>query len=154
MIIIKNLLTEEQRKNLIKKSQPILVSSPKYPSRQTHPEMHLFPGFVPISNIFLEAIEKEVGRELRITKCWITYVTGKKEESKWHTHLNCDLTAVYYIKTLRFLNSGTEFEKKGLVRVSQNDMLIFDPKLVHRPPRYPFQFKRYTLTLELSHKYP
>ena len=146
---IENILTNEQRVDLIKKCKPFLTKIPNCPAIQTYPHLHQVNDLVSFYEIFLKRIENELKLNVSIFKSWVNEDVGRKEDIHWHTHDNVDYTCVYYMKTIPFFNSGTLFED-GFIRSKQNSMLIFPGNVLHGTPSYPFRFiKRYSLVIDL-----
>tara|TARA_B100000287_G_scaffold234638_1_gene221000 strand:+ start:183 stop:683 length:501 start_codon:yes stop_codon:yes gene_type:complete len=158
--IIKNVLTNKERKKLIKDCQPHLLDSeemgrrsgkaspPRYPGKQTLGNIHVIPCFTsPIEKI-ARVVADTVREDLILSKSWINWSTGKKTDMGWHTH-PVDYSAVYYIKTFPLFSNGTLFEE-GLFKAPQNSVLIFPSYLMHSAPSSPLRFSRYTLALDLT----
>tara|TARA_B100000287_G_scaffold49320_1_gene43689 strand:- start:293 stop:781 length:489 start_codon:yes stop_codon:yes gene_type:complete len=156
-LIIKNILSNEERKKVIKDVQPYFLDWQEVigydlPGRQTASNLHKKPEFVfPIKKI-VERVEKEMGLYLKVSKSWVKWSNGRENQMNWHNHIeeNTTYTSVYYLKTLPFFSSGTLFED-GFVRLPQNSMIIFPPDLPHTTPKHPFPFiDRYVMVINLS----
>ena len=165
MIIINNVLTNKERKWLIKSCQPYLIYwGPSYPGTQTENILFTYPQF---KDIHYKILSKIPTLNLKIKTSWINRTQGKKEDVRWHTH-QCDYTLVYYMQTLPFFNSGTLFKgdvvssllsngelgvSDTFMRVKQNSLIVFPGNLKHATPSYPFPFfNRYSLAMELMNK--
>ena len=158
--IVKNILTNKERKQLIKYSKPLLLTGEQLnlrkgpleypPSKQTLANLHKNDKFKPVIRKLLHriAIEMGPGLELVTDKIWVNWNSGKKEEQCWHTHVS-EYALVYYIRTVPFFNSGTQFKHK-FVRAPQNSLMIFSGDMEHTVPSYPFYFGRYTLSMEIN----
>ena len=66
--VIKNVLTNDERKKLLEDVQPLLVDGTsvylgdpgnRYPGKQTHETLHLHPDFIPTLNDMVELVSKE-----------------------------------------------------------------------------------------------
>ena len=150
MIIINNVLTNKERKDLIKFSQPYLKNfGPDYPGKQTPGNIFKYHQFKDIHYKILSTCVKKLKLTLEISRSWINLTNGRKKETYWHNHPS-DYTLVYFIQTLPFFNSGTLFREK-FIRVKQNGIVIFPGKIEHAAPSYPFPFfERYSLAMELN----
>ena len=162
--IIKNVLTNQERKKLIKDCQPYLMTGKemsdmlfkekniitgRYPGRQTREYLHTIPCFqLPINKI-LRAISEEFKRSFVLQMSWINWTNGNKEDINWHNHPYTNYSAVYYIKTFPFFNNGTLFED-GFIKSPQNSVLIFPAEIKHTAPSSPLRFDRYTMALDLG----
>ena len=161
--IIKNILTNKERKQLIEYSKPLLLTGEELnrhavqeglrqvkfpPSKQTLSDLHRNDKFIPIIIKILKRIESETKLKVIVDNVWVNYNKGKKEEEAWHSH-SYEYAVVYYIKTIPFLNNGTRFENK-FVRAPQNSLIMFPGYLRHSVPSYPFYFERYTLAIDLN----
>ena len=159
--IIKNILTNKERKQLIEYSKPLLLTGEELnrhavariedsypPSKQTLSDLHRNDKFIPIIIKILNQIESETKLKVIPDKVWINWNSGKKEEQCWHTHPS-EYTIVYYIKTFPFFNNGTCFKDK-FVRAPQNSLIMFTGNMSHSVPSYPFYFERYTLAMNLN----
>tara|TARA_B100000287_G_C20626316_1_gene777965 strand:+ start:1308 stop:1760 length:453 start_codon:yes stop_codon:yes gene_type:complete len=148
MNIINNVLTNKERKDLIKSCQPYLKDwGPNYPGTQTENTIFTHFKFKDIHYKILSKIKPTLS--LKIKSSWINQTQGKKKDTQWHTH-SCDYTLIYYMQTLPFFNSGTLFKDK-FIRVKQNSLLLFPGNIEHATPSYPFPFfNRYSLVMELT----
>ena len=146
-----NVLSNQERKKLIKDCQPLLQDlGEEYPGKQTKCGLHLHPDFLSPIKDMVRIIFKETGLDLVVADmAWINWTNGSKKDVAWHTH-ECDYALVYYIKTpLPFFSNGTLFED-GFVRAPQNSMIIFPAHLIHTAPSSPFRFDRYTMAINLN----
>ena len=152
MYKIHNVLSNKDRKKLIKDCQPLLLDlGEEFPGKQTYSTLHLHSNFIsPIKNM-VRTLCKETGLDLVVVdKAWINWTNGSKKDIGWHNH-SCDYALVYYMKIpLPFFSNGTLFEDR-FVRAPQNSMIIFPAKLKHTAPSSPFRFDRYTMALELNY---
>ena len=165
--VIKNVLTNDERKKLLKDIQPLLVDGTKlamatlganyyehpllrFPGKQTYDTLHLHPKCIPILNYMVELVNKEMGKNLMLIKAWANWTNGKKKDMGWHDHRNDgEYAAVYYMKTFPLFSNGTLF-RDGLVKAPQNSMLVFPAELEHTAPSSPLRFGRYTLAMNLK----
>ena len=150
MIIINNVLTNKERKDLIKFSQPYLKNfGPDYPGKQTDGDISKYFPFKDIHYKILSICTKKLKLSLEISRSWINLTNGRKGETYWHNHPSV-YTLVYFIQTLPFFNSGTLLREK-FIRVKQNGIVLFPGKTEHAAPSYPFPFfDRYSLAMELN----
>ena len=156
--IIKNVLTTKERKQLIKDSKPLLFTGEELeerfhhkfpPSKQTLSLLHTNDKFKSLIVKMLDRINDEIGLSFGTDNVWVNWNSGKKNEMAWHSHPS-PYTCVYYMKTVLFLNSGTQFKHK-FVRAPQNSLMLFPGDIDHTVPSYPFHFiERYTLAMDLN----
>ncbi len=160
MIIIKNVLSKEERIQLIEDSKSLLIAGEELSlrfkkyfsvSKQTLSNLHKNGKFQPIIRKLLDRIAVEMGPGLEpvTDNVWVNWNSGKKEEMMWHSHSAYDYACVYYMQTIPFLNSGTQFVEE-FIRAPQNSLMIFPGDEVHSVPSYPFGFERYTLSMDLN----
>ena len=158
--VIKNVLTNDERKKLLKDVQPLLVdgttlaayykSYQRYPGKQTHDTLHLHPDFIPTLIYMVKLISKEMGKKFVLERAWANYSNGKKVDMGWHNHRrDCEYVAVYYMKTFPLFSNGTLF-RDGLVKAPQNSILVFPSDIDHTAPSSPLRFSRYTLAVNLN----
>ena len=167
-LIIKNVLTNKQRKKLLEDCKPLLQtsdqlkalynSSPEveYAGKQTTSMLHENSIFLKPITSMMKRVHKETGSNFTIRKSWINWTDGRKSQEGWHTHSprDGDFVMVYYIKTpLPFFSNGTLFREK-FVRVPQNSLLIFPNHLEHTAPTSPFRLDRYTMGMDLFLEFP
>ena len=166
MYKIHNVLSNDERKKLIKDVQPFLRDSKQiniqennssmekyFPGKQSHSVLHLNIEFVPVMKKILDKIKKEIKLDLEICRSWVLWSNGREDQSQWHHHYvyeDVSFSSVYYLKTLPFFSNGTLFED-GMVRAPQNSMIIFPAHLMHTTPKYPLLFiDRYVMSMNLS----
>ncbi len=166
-LLIKNVLSNKQRKKLIRDAQPLLKTSDeiadyynnhrgqRYAGRQTTCNLQEDPKFLEPIITMMTRIHKETGKNFVVKNSWINWTNGTKKEVAWHDHLKAvdrgtGYTMVYYIKVpLPFFSNGTLFKEEGFITAPQNSILIFPPHLVHTAPSSPFRLERYTMSLDL-----
>ena len=168
--VVKNILTNKERKDLIKYSKPLLVDGEEMnrqvdipggqhfskdvtyfpPSKQTWSiSLDAHPQFKPIvKKIFTKAVQ-DLKYNVYMAKFWVNWNNGKKNQQLWHHHDETDYAVVYYMRTFPFLNNGTCF-KDGFVKAPQNSLIIFSAEQLHSVPAYPIPFHRYTLAMNLN----
>jgi hypothetical protein len=165
MYKIHNVLSNKERKKLIKDIQPFLMSMEQqnirynnnkfYPGKQTEDLLHLKPEFASVMKKILDKIKKEIKFNLEIRRSWVKWSNGGEDQMNWHNHYlyeDVSFVAVYYLKTIPFFSSGTLF-KDGFVRVPQNSMIIFPAHILHTTPKHPFPFiDRYVMSIDLNFK--
>tara|TARA_B100000965_G_scaffold335086_1_gene300797 strand:+ start:56 stop:559 length:504 start_codon:yes stop_codon:yes gene_type:complete len=162
MYKIHNVLSNKERKKLIKDIQPFLMDgeslgkyyniSDSFPGKQTISNLHQQPEFFSVIKKIEDIIKKEINLNLEVTKSWVKY-SNSDTQLNWHSHYpkdNVSFASVYYIKTIPFFSNGTLFED-GFVRAPQNSMIIFPAHLLHTTPKYSFPFiDRYVMSLNLN----
>ena len=160
--IVKNVLTNKERKKLIKDCKPHLIDGKelltiygkyyppgfRFPAQQTKETIYDIPCFKEPINKILVSASRALQKGLGLHQAWITCTTGKDTDCSWHNH-PFKWSCVYYMKTIPFIDSGTLF-KDGFMRAPQNSLIIFPGNLDHCPPTSPLRFKRYTLALDLG----
>ena len=159
MYKIHNVLSNQERKKIIKDIQPFLMdgeslgkyynTSDSFPGKQTISNLHQQSEFVSVIKKIEDIIKKEINLDLEVTKSWVKY-SNSDTQLNWHTH-HCAYASVYYMKIpLPFFSNGTLFED-GMVRAPQNSMIIFPAHLLHKPPTNPFPFiDRYVMSIDLN----
>ena len=162
MYKIYNVLSNQERKKIIKDIQPFLMDSEQlgkyyntshsFPGKQTTSRLHQQPPFVSVIKKIEDIIKKEINLDLEVSKSWVKY-SNSDTPLNWHRHYpldNVSFASVYYLKTLPFFNNGTLFED-GFVRSPQNSMIIFPAQLLHTTPKSLFPFiDRYVMSLNLN----
>tara|TARA_B100000085_G_C18264207_1_gene399289 strand:+ start:54 stop:554 length:501 start_codon:yes stop_codon:yes gene_type:complete len=158
IIKLKNVLSDDERRHLIKESKKFLISKKTldelfqkdHPCDQTTSSLHRFKNFDQVHYKILERIIKETGQKFVICGSWVNKLTNKNSSiSYWHTHNNSHLSVVYYARKVPFIHKGTLFEKEGLIECSQNSAIVFPSDMKHTVPNNYFPLDRYTLALEL-----
>ena len=163
MYKIHNILSNDERKKLIKDVQPFLMDREQmnihynntdfYPGKQTDDLLHLKPEFTSLIKKIIDKIKKEIKLDLEVRRSWVKWSNGREDQMNWHHHYiyeDVSFAAVYYLKTLPFFSNGTLFED-GLVRVPQNSMIIFPAHILHTTPNNPFHFiDRYVMSMDLN----
>lgn len=155
--IVKNVLTNKERKKLIADCKPHLIDGKElgkkygrtFPAKQTLETIYHIPCFREPINKILVTIANTLRQGIVLQRVWINCTTGKDEDSEWHNHIPMKWSCVYYMKTIPFVDSGTLF-KDGFMRAPQNSLIIFPANLDHRPPTSPLRFKRYSMALDLT----
>jgi len=147
IIKLENILTTEERLDLLKKAEHFVFKSEERPGLQSHNDMHKKSEFNIIHQKIINRLHEETGKLLCIDRSWILKTTGKREESRWHTHER-PFSLVYYIKIPSSQGNGTHFEHE-FVEVAENSLIFFDGSLKHKPPEYSFSFSRYTIGMDL-----
>ena len=163
MYKIYNVLSNRERKKIIKDVKPLLMDSEQlqrnynhsydYPGKQTDSQLHLRPQFSSAIKKILDKVIKETGIDLLVYQSWVKWSNGREDQMNWHSHYPLQpvsFASVYYLKTLPFFSNGTLFED-GFVQVPQNSMIIFPAHLLHTTPKYPFPFiDRYVMSINLN----
>ena len=157
--LIINILTDNERKKLIKDCQPYLLDSEQlkkkfggdYPGKQTESNLHYISCFKDPIDKILYKIKNELKQDLGIQKAWINWTNGNPQDIGWHTHPYAKFSAVYYM-TLH--NCGTQFED-SFVETELNSLLVFPSDLLHTAPASRFKYnryERYTMALDLTYE--
>ena len=167
MYKIYNVLSNKDRKKLIKDIQPFLMTREElniyynnditYMGKQTDQMFHLIPEVAPVMKKIIDKIKEEFFLDLEVRRSWVKWSNGRDDQIGMHHHYafrDISFTGVYYLKTIPFFSSGTLFED-GFVRSPQNSMLIFAAPLLHSTPTNPFPFiDRYTVQFDLNYRNP
>ena len=161
MYKIHNVLSNKERKKIIKDVQPFLMNREQmnirynnnrfYPGKQTEDSLHLKPEFALVMNKIIDKIKKEINLDLEVRRSWVKYSNSDTPLS-WHNHIDkpVSFASVYYLKTLPFFSNGTLFED-GFIRAPQNSMIIFPAHILHTTPTNPFPFiDRYVMSIDLN----
>ena len=162
-LILKNVLTNKQRKKLLEDCKPLLQTSDqlkalynsapgvKYAGKQTTSMLHENLIFLKPITSMMKRVHKETGRNFTIRKSWINWTNGNKKDITWHDHEKggAAYSCVYYMKTFPLFSNGTLFED-GLFKAPQNSLLIFPSNIKHTAPSSPLPFSRYTWAFDLN----
>ena len=149
MIVINNILPRKERKELLELCKPLVKNTPGVPSKQSDPFLHLNSSVRKYIEIFNKKISDRLSKQLYFQKVWVNEDRGYRKDVHWHNH-QYELAAVYYLKTMPLVNSGTLFQDK-FVRCKQNSILLFPGYLIHGTPSYPFHWiKRYSIAMEIN----
>jgi len=129
--IHRNVLTEEERLELIKDSNEYLVKFEVNPNLQTHPDLH-----EKLNEQSLKSIQKLLDKigVTSILRCWATYTDPMKVEGCWHKH-PVNLTSVYYMENPESL--GTVFRvdnKEFRIDVPTNTLVVIPGYIDHNGP--------------------
>ena len=163
MYKIHNILSNDERKKLIKDVQPFLMDREQmnihynntdfYPGKQTDDLLHLKPEFTSLIKKIIDKIKKEIKLDLEVSRAWVKWSNGREDQMNWHHHYifkDTSFAAVYYLKTLPFFSNGTLFREK-FVRSPQNSMIIFPSHILHTTPTNLFHFiDRYVMGIDLN----
>ena len=158
--LIENIFSIEEREEMIINLQPLLVDGKElgkrvvedvvFPGKQTYPTLHLHSDFKePIAKI-ISRIEKDVEINVKTLRGWANQSTGR-DKLRWHKHDDdgADYSVVYYLKTFRFMGSGTQFRGE-FIKAPQNSLIVFPSHLYHAAPRGMLFLERYSLALDLK----
>ena len=149
MMVINNILSRKERKELLELCKPLVKYRPGYPAKQSDEFLHLNPSVRKYIEIFNKKISDRLSKQLYFQKVWVNEDRGYKKDVYWHNHRH-ELAAVYYLKTIPLVNSGTLFQDE-FVRCKQNSILLFPGYLMHGTPSYPFHWiKRYSIAMEIN----
>ena len=151
MIKIDNVFNRSQRLDLLKLCKPLCRVMKDYPASQSNAYIHNDKDIKPYIRIIKRKIEFALERDCDLSMVWVNEDRGYKKDIFWHTHPGYNWTAVYYMKTIPYINSGTLFEEEGFVRMKQNSMLLFPGWVKHGTPSYPFHWiKRYSIAMDIE----
>ena len=149
MMVINDILSKKQRKDLLELCKPLVKNTSGVPAKQSDPFLHLNPSVRKYIEIFNKKISNGLSKQIYFQKVWVNEDMGYKRDVYWHNH-QYELAAVYYLKTIPLVNSGTLFQDK-FVRCKQNSILLFPGYLMHGTPSYPFHWiKRYSIAMEIN----
>jgi len=162
MYKIHNVLSNQERKKLIKDIQPFLMdgeqlgkyynTSLSFPGKQTIADLHQQPEFFSVIKKIEDIIKKEIDLDLKVEKSWVK-CSNSDTQLNWHSHYpndNVSFASAYYLQTLPFVGNGTLFED-GFVRAPQNSIIIFPAHLLHTTPKNLFPFiDRYVMSFNLN----
>ena len=142
---VKEVLSEKERKSLIRKVHPLLIDNNKmskvfgtpdnldksinskkvrYPGKQTHPDLDLDRNFEPLISKIIKKAEIASGIPLICNGGWITETNGI--DVSWHIHptnlrgRGNHFSISYYIKMFPMFSNGTVF-MKGFSKQMPND---------------------------------
>ena len=155
--LIENIFSNDKRRQLIEYSKSLLLENSslvskylgrRYPGRQSDPNIHLLPTFRSSAEYIINSVKRKTRLNVGITKSWINWTNGKKEDIAWHNH-QTDYSMVYYMKTVPFFSDGTLFRDQ-FVKSPVNSLLLFPGYLEHTAPTCPFRIHRYTWAFELN----
>lgn len=145
---INNVLSNRERKKLLELCKPLCKEMPGFAAKQSDEFLHMRPRIKQYIDIFGQKISNKLSKTIYFNKVWVNEDGGYKKDISWHRH-HTELTAVYYMKTIPIINSGTLF-KDEFVRCKQNSILIFPGHIVHGTPAYPFHWiKRYSIAMDI-----
>ncbi len=163
--LLKNVFTEEEREKMLKNSKPLVVDAHvlslqtglrhNVPNNQSNPTVHLHPDFKWVYDRFLKIIKEKLDLDLVVDTSWVNEADGTQIRN-WHSHEPADYASVYYMKTNRLLNNGTQFKDK-FFRAPQNSLIVFPAHLLHSTPinnillRF-WRYSRYTLATDFNKK--
>ena len=151
---IPNVLSENQRLQLIEDAKPLLMTGAElseyfgkggwYPGKQTLSDIHKNSTFDDVFNIFIGQIWECLDIRFTIDKAWVNWTDGDKQHECWHTHRGL-YSAVYYMTPD---NCGTQFEDQ-FIETEVNSLLVFPACMRHTAPVSDSRYERYTLAMEL-----
>ena len=117
IFLVKNILTDEQREELLETSKPLLLDlGDDFPGKQTFGILHTVPKLKSIFDCMLQHIEHVMNYKFDIKNAWVNWTNGKNEDLNWHIH-SCHYSMVYYMSPF---NCGTLFRDKFII-VDNND---------------------------------
>ena len=109
MYKIHNILSNDERKKLIKDVQPFLMDREQmnihynntdfYPGKQTDDLLHLKPEFTSLIKKIIDKIKKEIKLDLEVRRSWVKWSNGREDQMNWHHHYRYEdvsFAAVYY----------------------------------------------------------
>lgn len=148
--IFHNILTEEERKLLLKEINPLLmVVSNEFSGLQTGAHLHCLLLEKGHYNIIKKIIKKsKLSGE--VDKCWVNYTDFDMRFINWHNHPETKKTLVYMLENPE--NLGTFFMINGKelrVKCPENSLITFDPKMMHSLPNNVTK-PRYSLAIDFK----
>ena len=160
---IDNVLTEDQRKELIKITESLFLtpdelnnlnvnSKRDYTSnniKQTAPFLHYRKDMENILITMIKKIHEKTNMRFVVESVWANLSFPVKRELLWHNHPT-PWSGVYYSEVLPFINNGTLFKKYGFVKSKQNSLLIFPGEEFHSQPTWPLFVRRHTLAMDFQ----
>ena len=87
--VIKNVLSNDERKKLLEDVKPLLVDGPvlaafynfgSLPGKQTHDTLQLHPDFIPALKYMVEFVSKEMGKNFELKKACVNWTNGDKKD--------------------------------------------------------------------------
>ena len=112
MYKIHNVLSNQERKKIIKDVKPFLMTSEQlqsnynhsydYPGKQTDSQLHLKPQFSSAIKKILDKVIEEIGMDLQVYQSWVKWSNGREDQMNWHSHYPLQpvsFASVYYLKT-------------------------------------------------------
>lgn len=133
--IYNNILSNEERINLLEKCKPFLYKIKGCPGLQTNPNLHEL--FLNDLDVF-EKIKKGVKINQKIKKCWMNYTDINFAYESWHDHNILDIydySCCYMIENPE--NIGTWFRVNDeicKVTCLTNSALVFHKSILHTVP--------------------
>ena len=143
---IDDILTEDERLNLLNLSKPLLEIIPFSPGLQTHHRLHTK---CPVISSLVEKIAKKSGFNRVIKKSWVNYTDRDLAYEMYHTHHDSFYTTiVYMIENPEGI--GTFFkigEKIYSTKCPTNSAMLFPTTMEHTvPPNV--TMPRYSLAID------
>ncbi len=158
---IVNLCTEDERKFLIKTLKPLLINGidlakqlgrkKRFPGYQTLANLHKNKDFDFLHEKLLEQIEYHLDLRLKVDRSWGLSTQGHDRDSNWHNHEGIPWSAVYYLKTVKHLNNGTQF-RDGFIEADPGSVLVFPGNLDHASPIYEVRHDRIVIAFDLLYE--
>ena len=94
MYKIHNVLSNQERKKIIKDVKPFLMTSEQlqsnynhsydYPGKQTDSVLHLRPEFSSTIKKILDKVIEEIGMDLQVYQSWVKWSNGREDQMNWH----------------------------------------------------------------------
>ena len=158
---IPNILTDDERKSVLKIIKPLLIDgedlakqlgrNEPFPGHQTLANLHLNPDLKFLHDRILSKISYHLDLDLTVERSWAKWSNGKENQTNWHNHEGIPWSAVFYLKTVKHLNNGTQF-RSGFVDVEPNSVLIFPGHLEHATPSHDIRHDRYVIAFDLIYE--
>ena len=165
ILTIENILSEDQRKELIKITEPLFLTGDElnqvasdvnskrdYTSsniKQTFPYLHNRLDMKDILVTMIKKIHEKTNMRFVVESVWANLSFPVKRELLWHNHPT-PWSGVYYSEVLPFINNGTLFKNHGFVKAKQNSLLIFPGEEFHSQPTWPLFVRRHTLAMDFQ----
>ena len=158
---IPNILTDDERKSVLKIIKPLLIDgvdlakqlgrNEPFPGHQTLANLHLNPDLKFLHDRILSKISYHLDLDLTVERSWAKWSNGKENQTNWHNHEGIPWSAVFYLKTVKHLNNGTQF-RSGFVDAEPNSVLIFPGHLEHASPSHDVRHDRYVIAFDLIYE--
>ena len=149
MKIYKNILTEKERKKLLKiVKTKVKYWNDKVPGLQTPMDLHTHPE----TQYFYNKVLQKYFKDMSIQYSWANYSEG--DIINWHNHPTAKKSVVYFLKNYDnlgtiFRNEKYSYDKITSTKCPENSLLIFDASKTHSQPHSPKKIKRYSIAIDL-----
>ena len=87
MMVINNILSRKERKELLELCKPLVKYRPGYPAKQSDEFLHLNPSVRKYIEIFNKKISDRLSKQLYFQKVWVNEDRGYRKDVHWHNRL-------------------------------------------------------------------